>query len=134
MLSSCVFRTQALISKNGASRQKETNTTPTTRRHAALVFLTLNTLPAASAIAQDKYPSKPVTVIVPQPPGGANDAIARVVAQKLTEAFGQQFIVDNKPVAGGNIGTAAAAKGKNDGYTFMLTVNSAHVINPALYV
>ena len=88
---------------------------------------------AGSALAQDKYPSKPVTVIVPQAPGGANDAIARIVAQKLAEALGQQFIVDNRPGAGGNIGTALAAKGKNDGYTLLLTVNSAHVINPSLY-
>jgi tripartite-type tricarboxylate transporter receptor subunit TctC len=87
----------------------------------------------APAAAQDKYPSKPVTVLVPQAPGGANDAIARIVAQKLTEQTGQQFIVDNKPGAGGNIGTAAAAKAKPDGYTLLLTVNSAHVINPALY-
>jgi tripartite-type tricarboxylate transporter receptor subunit TctC len=86
-----------------------------------------------AATAQDKYPGKPVTVIVPQAPGGANDTIARIVAQKLTEATGQQFIVDNKPGAGGNIGTAQAAKARNDGYTLMLTVNSAHVINPALY-
>ncbi|HEX6322146.1 MAG TPA: tripartite tricarboxylate transporter substrate binding protein, partial [Vicinamibacterales bacterium] len=87
----------------------------------------------AGAFAQDKYPSKPVTVIVPQAPGGANDAIARIVAQKLTEQTGQQFLVDNKPGAGGNIGTAAAAKGRPDGYTLLLTVNSAHVINPSLY-
>jgi tripartite-type tricarboxylate transporter receptor subunit TctC len=88
---------------------------------------------AAAAFAQEKYPSKPVTVIVPQAPGGANDAIARIVAQKLTEQTGQQFLVDNKPGAGGNIGTAAAAKSKPDGYTLLLTVNSAHVINPSLY-
>ncbi len=86
-----------------------------------------------SALAQDKFPSKPVTVIVPQAPGGANDTIARIVAQKLTEQTGQQFIVDNKPGAGGNIGTANAAKAKNDGYTLVLPVNSAHVINPSLY-
>jgi tripartite-type tricarboxylate transporter receptor subunit TctC len=55
------------------------------------------------------------------------------VAQKLTEQMGQQFIVDNKPGAGGNIGTAAVAKAKPDGYTLLLTTNSAHVINPALY-
>ncbi|MBC7730025.1 MAG: tripartite tricarboxylate transporter substrate binding protein [Microbacteriaceae bacterium] len=105
-----------------------------TRRHlAACVLAALATTAAGSAFAQDKYPSKPVTVIVPQAPGGANDTIARIVAQKLTEALGHQFIVDNKPGAGGNIGTAAAAKGKNDGYTLLLTVNSAHVINPSLY-
>ncbi len=90
-------------------------------------------LTVGSVAAQDKYPSKTVTVIVPQAPGGANDTIARIVAQKLTEQLGQQFIVDNKPGAGGNLGTAAAAKAKNDGYTLVLTVNSAHVINPALY-
>jgi tripartite-type tricarboxylate transporter receptor subunit TctC len=88
---------------------------------------------ALPALAQDKYPSKPVTIIVPQAPGGANDTIARIVAQKLTEQTGQQFIVDNKPGAGGNLGTATAAKAKNDGYTLVLTVNSAHVINPSLY-
>lgn len=103
------------------------------RRHAAACLLALAPLAAGLAHADDKYPSKPVTVIVPQAPGGANDTIARVIAQKLTEEFGQQFIVDNRPGAGGNIGTAAAAKGSKDGYTLMLTVNSAHVINPALY-
>ncbi|MDN3919938.1 Bug family tripartite tricarboxylate transporter substrate binding protein [Roseateles violae] len=105
------------------------------RRHAAAAAYLLAALlvPAGPARAQDRYPSKPVTVIVPQAPGGANDTIARIVTQKLGEALGQQFIVDNKPGAGGNIGTAAAAKGKNDGYTLMLTVNSAHVINPTLY-
>ena len=102
-----------------------------TRRHAAAVCLLA--LAAGPALADTTYPSKPVTVIVPQAPGGANDAIARVIAQKLTETLGQQFIVDNKPGAGGNIGTAAAAKGGKDGYTLMLTVNSAHVINPSLY-
>ena len=101
-----------------------------TRRHASFAVIALA---CSTAFAQDKYPTKPVTVIVPQSPGGANDAIARIVAQKLTEALGQQFIVDNKPGAGGNIGTANAAKSKNDGYTLLLTVNSAHVINPSLY-
>ncbi len=88
---------------------------------------------AAPTHAQAPYPNKPVTVIVPQNPGGANDTIARIVAQKLSEVMGQQFLVDNRAGAGGNIGTALAAKAKPDGYTLMLTVNSAHVINPALY-
>jgi tripartite-type tricarboxylate transporter receptor subunit TctC len=72
-------------------------------------------------------------LIVPQAPGGANDTVARILAAKLSETFGQQFIVDNRPGAGGNIGTAAAAKARPDGYTLLLTVNSAHVINPFLY-
>ena len=101
-----------------------------TRRHLSACALALASF---GALAQDKYPSKPVTVIVPQAPGGANDTIARIVAQKLSEALAQQFVVDNKAGAGGTIGTTAAAKARNDGYTLMLTVNSAHVINPSLY-
>ena len=85
------------------------------------------------ALAQDSYPSKPVSIIVPQAAGGANDAIARIIAQKLGEQMKGSFIVDNRPGAGGNLGTAAAAKARNDGYTLMLTTNSAHVINPSLY-
>ena len=86
-----------------------------------------------NAAAQGAYPARPVTVIVPQAAGGANDAIARIVAQKLTEVMGQSFIVDNLPGAGGNVGTAQAAKSKPDGYTLMLTTNSAQVINPFIY-
>ena len=108
------------------------NHTMTLQRRAALA-LALTAAVWGGAHAQDKYPSRPVTLIVPQAAGGANDAIARVVAHKLTEQTGQSFIVENRPGAGGNIGTALAAKAKPDGYTLMLTTNSAHVINPALY-
>ena len=87
----------------------------------------------SGALSQDKYPTKPVTLIVPQAAGGANDAIARVIAQKLTEQTGQSFIVDNRTGAGGNVGASAAAKAKADGYTLMLTADSVLVINPALY-
>ncbi len=88
---------------------------------------------ALTAQAQGTYPDKTVTVIVPQAAGGANDAIARVLAQKLGEQMGQSFVIDNRPGAGGNIGTMAAAKAKPDGYTLMLTADSAQVINPSLY-
>lgn len=89
---------------------------------------------AALAVgAQDKFPSKPITVVVPQAAGGANDAIARVVAQKLSEQLGQSVIVDNRPGAGGTLATAATARARNDGYTLLLTSDSAHVIGPALY-
>jgi tripartite-type tricarboxylate transporter receptor subunit TctC len=94
---------------------------------AATAFL------GVTSVALAQYPTRPVTIIVPQAAGGANDTIARILAQKLTEQTGQSFVVDNRPGAGGNVGTALAAKAKNDGYTIMLTVNSAHVINPALY-
>ncbi|HEX2543774.1 MAG TPA: tripartite tricarboxylate transporter substrate binding protein [Ramlibacter sp.] len=104
---------------------------PITRRAAVVVALTAAAWPAAHA--QERYPSRPVTVIVPQAAGGANDAIARIVAQKLSEQMGQQFIVENRPGAGGNVGTAYASKAKPDGYTLMLTADSAYVINPSLY-
>ncbi len=87
---------------------------------------------AGAAMAQ-KFPAKPVTVIVPQAAGGANDAIARVVAQKLSEQLGQSFVIENRVGAGGNVGTAAAAKARPDGYTVMITADSAQVINPFLY-
>src|ERR671912_318243 len=88
---------------------------------------------ASIAAAQDNYPSKPITLIVPQAAGGANDTIARIFAQKLAENIGQSVVIDNRVGAGGNIGTVAAAKAARDGYTLLLTVNSAHVINPFLY-
>lgn len=88
---------------------------------------------AFAAGAQDKYPSKPITVVVPQAAGGANDAIARVVAQKLSEQMGQSVIVDNRPGAGGTLATGTTARARNDGYTLLLTADSAHVIGPALY-
>ena len=91
------------------------------------------TMLSGAASAQSDYPNRPVTVIVPQATGGANDTIARIVTAKMSEILGQQFVVENRPGAGGNIGTAAAAKAKPDGYTLMLTTNSAQVINPWLY-
>ncbi len=99
------------------------------------VFLAFALALAATglAMAQDSYPNKPVTVIVPQAAGGANDVIARVIAQKLTEQLGKNFIVDNRVGAGGNVGTVAAARAKADGYTLMITADSSMVINPALY-
>ena len=98
-----------------------------------LFATSLIALAAGTAAAQERYPSRPVTLVVPQAAGGANDAIARVIAQKLGEVMGQTFVVENRVGAGGNVGTAAVAKARNDGYTLMLTANSAQVINPALY-
>ena len=84
---------------------------------------------AGSAIAQQAYPSKPIRFITPYAPGGSTSIMARVIGQKLTEAWGQPVVVDNRP--GGNtiIGTDALAKSAPDGYTIMLTTNT-HVINP----
>jgi tripartite-type tricarboxylate transporter receptor subunit TctC len=86
---------------------------------------------ATSAFAQG-YPTKPAKVVVPYPPGGPTDIVARVVSQKLSEQMGQQFIVENRPGAGGNIGAEAVAKSPADGYT-LLVATTAHAINPALF-
>ncbi len=85
---------------------------------------------SSSLPAQD-WPSKPVRFIVPFPPGGTVDPLARLMGAKLGESLGQQFIVENRPGAGGSIGTAAAARSAPDGYTFVFVFDS-HAVNPAL--
>lgn len=86
-----------------------------------------------SASAQvDSWPNRPVKIIVPYAPGGASDIIARPWADKLSQAFGQQFVIDNRGGAGGMIGTEAVAKSANDGYTFLLTPNGPLTILPSL--
>ena len=83
--------------------------------------------------AQD-FPSKPVKLIVPFPPGGGTDILARPIAQKLSEKWGQTVIVENRGGAGGNIGTKAAADAPADGYTLILGTVGTHAVNQSLYV
>ncbi len=87
-----------------------------------LVFVAaLLAAPAGSALAQAQaYPNKPIRVVVPFPPGGSTDFLARIVGQKLTAAWGQQVIIDNKPGAGGTLGAAEAARATPDGYTLLM--------------
>jgi tripartite-type tricarboxylate transporter receptor subunit TctC len=79
------------------------------------------------------YPVKPVRVIVPFPPGGANDIVARIVLPKLSEQMGQSFIIDNRSGAGGTSGSALAAKSAPDGYTLLIQTVGSHTSNPHLY-
>jgi tripartite-type tricarboxylate transporter receptor subunit TctC len=88
---------------------------------------------AGAVVAQERFPEKPVRFIVPFPPGGGTDALARILGAKLGEQWGQQVIIDNRAGAQGNIGTAAGAKAAPDGYTITFAHQGALVINPHLY-
>jgi tripartite-type tricarboxylate transporter receptor subunit TctC len=87
---------------------------------------------AAGAQAQP-YPSKPIRLVVPFPPAGTTDILAREVGQRLTEVFGQSVVIDNRPGAAGNIGSDLVAKSAPDGYTLLMGTVSTHAINPGLY-
>ena len=100
---------------------------------AATLGLAAAALPLASAHAQAAYPNKPIRLIVPFPPGGGTDMIARTVAQKLTDMHQWTVVIDNRPGAGGNLGVDAAAKAAPDGYTLVLGQTSNLAINLALY-
>ena len=103
------------------------------RTFASFAFHVLVAVSLLTGIAQaESYPSKPIRIIVPYPPGGFNDTLARTLGQKLTEKWGQPVIVDNRPGGGRTIGTNLAAKSAPDGYT-LLIVSFAFAVNPALY-
>jgi len=97
-----------------------------------LVGLNLAVTAAEAQTPADKYPDKPIKIIVPFAPGGSVDILARVIGQRLTESFGQTVVVESRPGAGTMIGTAAAAKSDPDGYTLIIVVSN-HATNPSLY-
>lgn len=103
------------------------------------MFQLVTTLVAAALAAvpvtgsAQTYPARPVKLIVPFPPGGSLDFAGRLIAQKLTESWGQSVVVENKPGAGGNIGADLVAKAPPDGYTVLLGALSTHAVNPSLY-
>ncbi len=100
--------------------------------HIALLCGAAMMLPASAALAQANYPTKPVRWIVPYPPGGGTDILARTVAAKFTEAWGRQVIVENRPGGGTNIGSELVAKSPPDGYT-LLASTLANAINVTLF-
>lgn len=99
----------------------------------ALSFGLLTGSAALSADAEQSYPSKPIKLVVPFPPGGATDAIARVVSTELSKRLAQPIVVDNRPGAGGNIAAEQVAKSTPDGYTLLLGTISTNAINESLY-
>ena len=118
---------------------------PSVRRLACLALVALSTSVGGSLIAPalaqsaastapeaSGWPNKTVRFVVPYPPGGPTDIVARTVAQKLQERLGQPFVVDNRPGAGGNVGAEVVAHGPADGYTYVIAT-TAHAINPSLF-
>ena len=102
-------------------------------RSASLIACFLAVAATAFPALAQTYPSRPVRLIVPYPPGGGNDTLARLFGGKLTEAWGQQVVVDNRPGAGTLIGTQLAARAVPDGYTMLLSSIATHAIAPNLY-
>ena len=99
-----------------------------------LAAAVMTCLPPAAAAAQEaNYPSKPVTIIVPAAPGGVTDALGRTLAQRFTEAWGQQVIVENKPGANNQIAAEYVTKAAPDGYTLFIGPEVTFVVNPSLY-
>jgi tripartite-type tricarboxylate transporter receptor subunit TctC len=103
------------------------------RRVLATLALSCAAFTGTTALAQGAWPSKPVRIVVPFAPGGTTDILARAIAPELSKAFGQQFIVDNRAGAGGNVGAEVVAKSPGDGYTILMGTVGTHGINRALY-
>jgi len=103
--------------------------------HALTGMALLASVLAQPAEAQSPapYPNRPVKLVVPFPPGGPLDIVGRTIAQKLSDAWGQSVVVDNRPGAGGNIGADLVAKSPPDGYTILMGALSTHAVNPSLY-
>jgi tripartite-type tricarboxylate transporter receptor subunit TctC len=97
------------------------------------VFAMALSVTAGSAPAQEPWPARPVKLVVPSSPGGGTDFFARILAQALGEAMKQQFIVDNRPGASGNVGAQVVASAPRDGYTFLVASNASIAINPVLF-
>ena len=101
---------------------------------AAIFLSSLNLMHYGFAQTQTlNFPVKPVRIIVPQTPGGASDALARIVGQKLSEKWGQPVVIENRSGAGGNIGMDAVAKAPGDGHTLLMSYVGSHAINPSIY-
>ncbi|MDS1139291.1 tripartite tricarboxylate transporter substrate binding protein [Pusillimonas sp. SM2304] len=103
------------------------------RLQASALALAGATLLALSSAAQAAWPERPIQMVVPFPAGSSPDILARAIAEPLAKDLGQAVVIDNKPGAGGNIGTRFASKAKPDGYTILLTINGPMVTAPTLY-
>lgn len=104
-----------------------------TRRSLIALAALAMAVPAASTVQAASFPDRPVRIIVPFPPGGSNDVIARILAENLSQQWKQAVIVDNRSGAGGNVGAAEVARAEPDGYTLLLSAPGPLAINPSLF-
>ena len=102
-------------------------------KKSSFCMIALCSLFLTKVVFAQAYPNKPISLVVPQAAGGTNDIVARLIAPAFGDAIGASVVVENRPGAGGNIGTQSVARSAKDGYTLLLTINSAQAINPALY-
>jgi tripartite-type tricarboxylate transporter receptor subunit TctC len=105
---------------------------PSRRQFLSSAFATTGVLALPALAQENKYPNKPITLVVPFPPGGSVDIAGRAISEKLGRALHQVIVVENKSGAGGAVGSASVAKAKPDGYTLVVTSQSSHVANPAV--
>lgn len=104
-----------------------------TAGHAVAAVFFAYGMGTTMALAADAYPARPIRLIVPYSPGGSTDILARILGQKMTEAWSEQVIIDNRPGGGGNIGSALVAKANPDGHTLLMATNGTHAINVSIY-
>jgi tripartite-type tricarboxylate transporter receptor subunit TctC len=116
-----------------AARSLEAATNVLTHPLRRLALLAATFLACATALAQQPYPNRPVKLIVPFPAGGPTDVVARLFAQEMSAAWGQNMLVENRAGAGGTIGTDAVAKSASDGYTLLLATLAANATAPSMY-
>src|SRR5688500_3023061 len=96
------------------------------------LFAVLVALAIAAPSGAQPYPAKPVRIVVPFAPGGGSDFTGRLIAAKLSERLGAQFLVENRPGAGGNLGAETVVKAPGDGYTLLL-ISASYTVNPSVY-
>jgi tripartite-type tricarboxylate transporter receptor subunit TctC len=116
-----------------AGQPEETTMTKPACLLAAVVACAVSGAAIETAAAQQPFPSRPVTLVVPFPAGGGNDALARLVAERMSKTLGQQVIVENRGGAGGTVATRAIVKSPPDGHTILLSYTGTFAINPTLY-
>ena len=118
---------------NAAARPFDRSFALPNRRSVLASIAAAGTFAATGARAQSNWPDHPVRIIVPYPAGGSTDVLSRILAERMKEMFGQPFVIENRPGAGGNIGIAAVTGGPPDGYTISFGHLGTHVANGAIY-